>query len=1098
MNGSSSLGHAGEAVETKMTIDIPGQFIGLDGSPGMVGTLTDCNYNPGLNFNLISLTRMLRKGGWKIVKGDHMGIVIEHPNGGDINFDVVIETPKGAIYACRFIRTAEVATVNTEAGTTMNVHKAHGLLGHIGEEATRLTAKQLGWTITRGALGPCLHCARSKARQKNVTQESGSEKSRKPGERLYLDLSVVTVARDDGEEATILRKNWKIVVCEATGKKWSDFTETKKGMVERTCEFLHKMKTRGIVTRYVRLDPSGENTALAKRAESVEWKELQPIDFEFTARDTPQHNSLAELAFPYLGGRARAMMGAAHVPVDLRYRVAVEAVRCATQLDGLVVVTLNDKTCTRDEHVYGKVPKWATKLRTYGKAGVVKEGKDGKTGDRGQDMMFVGYAVDRDSDCVRMYNPETNRVVQTRDVIWLKRMYYEKPEPAAKIEINDDNEATTENENPESSTGETNGNEIDESGVGDVDADASTTVASNLTRTRYGRVVKPPERLSMESMQVQTELPSTAVELKYLSNMAELDNWEVNAVGITVEDTETFLVGAGIGGGFGHTAELKVMNYNQAMKGDDVSRWKQEVRVEKERFDKYNAVTAVKRKDIPAGVKLLTSTWAMKKKTNGKFRARLNAHGFKQVQGMHYIPESISAPVTNPNTIRIAMTLWAMNAKWIAAVLDVEGAFLQGKFKDGEELYMSIPQGWEEFYPGDVVLRMNVPIYGTKQAGACFYRTLVESIKERRYNRSKADPCLYYVWRDGRLSLCLSWVDDILALGEKQDVERIQQDLESKFTCKREGPLKEYVGSKIDLSRDENGLGKLKFTQPVLVQKLQDEFDLSEGRIPKTPAAPGQELIKSNGGNDLHGKQVTTYRSGTAICMFIMQWSRPDIYNATRALSRHMSAPTTVHEEALRRLMKYVVATRNRGLILSPDAIWDGSSDFKFTIHGRSDSNYATNPDDRRSVSGGRVFLNGAPIMFRSGTQKFVTLSVTEAETAAGVTVAQDMLYVYRLLKSIGLRAELPMLLEIDNSGAVDLANNWNTGGRTRHVDVRNYFLRELRDEGVIRVSHVPGDENDADIFTKNTETRVFEKHIPMYVGYDEYLKRNEEEKEDE
>ena len=64
------------------------------------------------------------------------------------------------------------------------------------------------------------------------------------------------------------------------------------------------MKTKGIVTRYVQLDPSGKNQALAKRAESVEWKELQPIDFEFTAQDTPQHNSLAELAFPYLGGRA--------------------------------------------------------------------------------------------------------------------------------------------------------------------------------------------------------------------------------------------------------------------------------------------------------------------------------------------------------------------------------------------------------------------------------------------------------------------------------------------------------------------------------------------------------------------------------------------------------------------------------------------------------------------------------------------------------------------------------------------------------------------------------------------------------------------------
>ncbi len=76
-------------------------------------------------------------------------------------------------------------------------------------------------------------------------------------------------------------------------------------------------------------------------------------------------------------------------------------------------------------------------------------------------------------------------------------------------------------------------------------------------------------------MQVQTELPSTAVELKYLSNMAELDNWEVNAVEVTSEDIETFLVGAGIGGGFGHTAELRVMNYNQAMKSNDAGRWKQ-------------------------------------------------------------------------------------------------------------------------------------------------------------------------------------------------------------------------------------------------------------------------------------------------------------------------------------------------------------------------------------------------------------------------------------------------------------------------------------------------------------------------------------------
>ena len=71
------------------------------------------------------------------------------------------------------------------------------------------------------------------------------------------------------------------------------------------------------------------------------------------------------------------------------------------------------------------------------------------------------------------------------------------------------------------------------------------------------------------------------------------------------------------------------------------------------------------------------------------------------------------------------------------------------------------------------------------------------------------------------------------------------------------------------------------------------------------------------------------------------------------------------------------------------------------------DLDYATNPDDSRSVSGGRVFVNGVAISFCSVTQKFVMLSVTEAEIAAGVMVTQDMLFVYRLMESLELEVEL-------------------------------------------------------------------------------------------
>ena len=69
--------------------------------------------------------------------------------------------------------------------------------------------------------------------------------------------------------------------------------------------------------------------------------------------------------------------------------------------------------------------------------------------------------------------------------------------------------------------------------------------------------------------------------------------------------------------------------------------------------------------------------------------------------------------------------------------------------------------------------------------------------------------------------------------------------------------------------------------------------------------------------------------------------------------------------------------------------------------------------------------------MFCSLTQKFVTLSVMEAESAAGVMISQDMLCVYPLMLSLGLEVKLPMFLEMDNKGAVNLANNWSVGGHT-------------------------------------------------------------------
>jgi hypothetical protein len=218
-------------------------------------------------------------------------------------------------------------------------------------------------------------------------------------------------------------------------------------------------------------------------------------------------------------------------------------------------------------------------------------------------------------------------------------------------------------------------------------------------------------------------------------------------------ELEIQAVGAGLGGGFEHTDELKVMNYKQAMKSADAHLWVQEIKKEYERFEKFGVFTPVSKKDVPKDAKVMTTTWAMKKKTNGKLRGRLNARGCEQVEGAHYMPDSIAAPVTNPTTVRLIFVLLCMNPQWVARIIDVEGAFLQGKLKNGEVIYTEVPDGMEEFYGSraDTVLLLNVPIYGTKQAANCFYDTLVKKLKEACYKQSSEDPCLFFFWLNGRL-----------------------------------------------------------------------------------------------------------------------------------------------------------------------------------------------------------------------------------------------------------------------------------------------------------------------------------------------------------
>ena len=172
------------------------------------------------------------------------------------------------------------------------------------------------------------------------------------------------------------------------------------------------------------------------------------------------------------------------------------------------------------------------------------------------------------------------------------------------------------------------------------------------------------------------------------------------------------------------------------MAGPDKKYWDIAVNEEHGCFEASNAFEVVPISEAPPDAKTLTSTWAMKKKANGTFRARLNARGFEQRDGEHYDSSKKAVPVAQQATIMIILTTMTM-AAWHAASMDAKRAFLLGEFDPGIRIFMWIPQGFKKFHPIDVTLLPKKTIHGLKQAAMAFWKALVEAFRKMNFQRNK-------------------------------------------------------------------------------------------------------------------------------------------------------------------------------------------------------------------------------------------------------------------------------------------------------------------------------------------------------------------------
>ena len=152
-------------------------------------------------------------------------------------------------------------------------------------------------------------------------------------------------------------------------------------------------------------------------------------------------------------------------------------------------------------------------------------------------------------------------------------------------------------------------------------------------------------------------------------------------------------------------------------------------------------------------------------------------------------------------------------------------------------------------------------------------------------------------------------------------------------------------------------------------------------------------------------------------------------------------------------------------------------------VYAYVDSNYATNKENRKSVTGYVLTIGGCLVSYSSKSQPSVTLSSTEAEYVAASMCATEVKFVQMLLEELMPTVETrPATLFEDNTGAIFLMENQAVGNRTKHIDIRWHHMREMMqgDNPRLRILFTRSENNFADVETKNVTETIHSKLADM------------------
>ncbi len=519
------------------------------------------------------------------------------------------------------------------------------------------------------------------------------------------------------------------------------------------------------------------------------------------------------------------------------------------------------------------------------------------------------------------------------------------------------------------------------------------------------------------------------------------------------------------------------MTYDEAWNHPDPfqrSLWREAIRKELKKMGDRGVWKPFKVKDIPRNKRLIQNKWVLDIKRSGIFRARNVAKGFSQVGGSDF--DQIYSTMVHDITFRLMLIikiLWQLESY----LFDVETAFLLGDL-EGIELYMRLPKGMVGDPRVDCVQLLKT-IYGLTQSSRAFFKLWADTMEKLGFKQIPADPCLFCRGYGATMLILCIYVDDGYVLGKKPEILKFFEQLRAaKIKITTEESTNDYLSCEVKFNKAGT---KAWLGQPHLIKKLEKTYgeQVNSMKTYKTPGTPGVSITRPKEDDKLLPEEAQhNFQSGTGMLLYLVKHSRPDISNAVRELTKVMDKATDKNLQEMLRIVKHVLDTKELRLRKEPKA----NNKLIWSMIMWSDSDWGGDKYNRLSVSGMALFVCGVLVAWRSKQQKTVALSSSEAELVAASEAVKEIVFVMQVLNSIGIPVETPVIVRVDNMGAIFMAENASSSIRTRHIDIKWHFTRNLTKDKIIKIIFVRTAENKSDGFTKNVSADIHEKHTQDFV----------------